>query len=423
MTKKVDTSRRHPDEQGKPSGSVQRRPRLLWANSYCLLDTSSGASISVREILHQLALRGWEITIFGATVFDNENGAKSFQGKWERIRKSKVIKVPDGSLEHQLLVVDSIRRQKMTTAESASWFGYYVSLLESFKPDLVWYYGGQPLDLLIPDEAAHRGIPSAALLVNGNFHGTRWCRDVDLLVTDSRATSEYYRKKSGLQVHPVGKFINPSKIVADKHSRRNLLFINPTMGKGGAIVVQLALFLERHRPDITIEVVESRGTWAGLVKNITARLGQPRDELSNVTVTPHVTDMRAVYGRARVLLAPSLAWESGPRVVAEALMNGIPAIVTDRGGPPEMAGKAGIVLQLPDVCYQKPFNNLPGAKMLEFIAGRVTAFYDDEKLYQTFVKRSYAVAGERHSIKHNVQRLVDLFEPLMLERRQQREER
>ena len=25
-----------------------KKPKILWANSYCLLDTSSGASISVR---------------------------------------------------------------------------------------------------------------------------------------------------------------------------------------------------------------------------------------------------------------------------------------------------------------------------------------------------------------------------------------
>jgi len=31
------------------------KPRLLWANVYCLLDSLSGASMLVREILRQLA--------------------------------------------------------------------------------------------------------------------------------------------------------------------------------------------------------------------------------------------------------------------------------------------------------------------------------------------------------------------------------
>ena len=31
------------------------KPRFLWANVYCLLDSSSGASLLVREMLRQLA--------------------------------------------------------------------------------------------------------------------------------------------------------------------------------------------------------------------------------------------------------------------------------------------------------------------------------------------------------------------------------
>lgn len=56
-----------------------RKPRLLWANVYCLLDTSSGASMAVREMLLQLARRGYEIAVLGATVFDNPRGITRLQ--------------------------------------------------------------------------------------------------------------------------------------------------------------------------------------------------------------------------------------------------------------------------------------------------------------------------------------------------------
>ena len=58
----------------KPKPVTVRKPRVLWANSYCLLDTSSGASISVREMLLQLAVNGYEVAVLGATVFDSEKG-------------------------------------------------------------------------------------------------------------------------------------------------------------------------------------------------------------------------------------------------------------------------------------------------------------------------------------------------------------
>lgn len=52
----------------------KRKPRLLWANPSCLLDTSSGASMTVRQMLLQLAACGYEIQVLGATVFDNPKG-------------------------------------------------------------------------------------------------------------------------------------------------------------------------------------------------------------------------------------------------------------------------------------------------------------------------------------------------------------
>jgi hypothetical protein len=52
----------------------KRKPRILWANPFCLLDTSSGASMTVRQMLLQLVARGYEVQVLGATVFDSPKG-------------------------------------------------------------------------------------------------------------------------------------------------------------------------------------------------------------------------------------------------------------------------------------------------------------------------------------------------------------
>jgi glycosyltransferase involved in cell wall biosynthesis len=57
--------------------------------------------------------------------------------------------------------------------------------------------------------------------------------------------------------------------------------------------------------------------------------------------------MGAVFGATKVLLALSLWHDSGPRVSVEALSMGIPAVVTNRGGLPELVGDAGIVIDPP----------------------------------------------------------------------------
>lgn len=51
-----------------------RAPRLLWITRSCLMDHTSGAALSAREMLVQLVARGYEVEILGATVFDAGQG-------------------------------------------------------------------------------------------------------------------------------------------------------------------------------------------------------------------------------------------------------------------------------------------------------------------------------------------------------------
>lgn len=399
-----------------PAGSSRKRkPRLLWANPFCLLDTSSGASMSVRQMLHQLVANGYEVQVLGATVFDNPKGMGPLKKQYPDLSDylHQRIEVEDGPLTHQLVVTFSTNRRHVTSHEEGLWHSQYSYLLDTFKPDLVWYYGGQTLDLLIADEARARGIPSAFYLANGNYKAFRWCRDVDLILTDSQATADMYRKSAGFAATPVGKFIDPHSFVAEKHKRQRLLFVNPSWAKGASVVVQLAQRLETLRPDIQLEVVEARADWTTVLRDTTRKMGQERHALSNVIVTPNTSDMRGPYGRARVLLAPSLWWESSGRVLAEAMLNGIPALITNRGGMPEMIKDAGIAFDFPGACYEEPYQHLFSDEELKPLLDAVINFYDDEALYQDFVVRAYRVGEKYHHIDRATERLLSAFSPLI----------
>ena len=60
-----------------------------------------------------------------------------------------------------------------------------------------------------------------------------------------------------------------------------------------------------------------------------------------------VPSPRDIFANTRVLIAPSVVEEASGRVVAEALVNGVPPIVSDRGGMAESCNGAGFVLPLP----------------------------------------------------------------------------
>ncbi|WP_186407517.1 glycosyltransferase [Candidatus Accumulibacter aalborgensis] len=392
-----------------------RKPRLLWASVYCLLDTSSGASIAVREMLRQLAHRGYDVSILGATVFDHDRGTAGLQGAWADVQASRggLVSLKDGALEHKLFATTSTRREQMTSFEEWAWFSLYQQALATCKPDVVFYYGGQPFDLLIACEARAREIPAVFYLANGNYTQARWCRDVDLVLTDSQATADMYTRRLGVAPRPVGAFIDPARVLASEHTRERILFINPILAKGVAVVIRLAMLLEKRRPDIVFEVVESRGKWSDILRSVSAAMGQPREMLTNVVATPNTNDMRPVYGRARLLVAPSLWWESSGRVLAEAMLNGIPAICTDRGGMPEMVQDGGIILKLGAGYYEEPYTGVPPDEALEPLLQRIEVLYDDEAQYAELAARALRVGRTRHPLNLSTQRLLQALQPLV----------
>lgn len=392
-----------------------KKPRLLWANVYCLMDTSSGASMAVREMLLQLVKNGYEVAVLGATIFDNPKGVTRLQKKWDAIKshKGKLLSLDDGPLQHKLVVTADTDRNAMTAKEESTWFMQYGALLSSFKPDLVFYYGGNPLDMMIASEAKFHGIATAAYLANGNYTSLRWCRDVDLIITDSHATAQMYEEKLGIKPIPVGAFIDPRLVVGSRHSRKRVLFINPAPEKGVGVVVRLAMMLEKRRPDIVFEVVESRGSWQEMLEAFSKGMGTPRSRLDNVVVTPNTSDMRPVFERARLLLAPSLWWESSGRVLAEAMLNGIPALITDRGGMPEVIQDGGIKIKFPPKCHEKPYTNVPTEQALEGVVIQIIRLYDDQAFYDNYVSKAKKVGLEHHGLERNTQRLIDAINPWM----------
>ncbi|WP_404472056.1 glycosyltransferase [Vreelandella venusta] len=395
----------------------KRKPRLLWATPFCLLDTSSGASMTVRQMLNQLVKAGYEVEILGATVFDHPQGAQLFQSMAPRLlADGHMVEVEDGPLTHQLIVSKSTYRANISATVEDNWHRQYIYLLDSFKPDVVWFYGGQPLELLIADEARARDIPTAFYLANGNYKSPRWCRDIDLILCDSQATASMYRETVGFVATPLGKFIDSQQFVTNHHEPKRLLFVNPSFEKGASIVIQLALQLEKARPDIEIEVVEARADWQQVLRTVTRKVGKERSSLPNVVVTPNTSDMRDPYSRARVLLAPSLWWESSGRVLAEAMLNGIPVIITNRGGMPEMIDDAGIKLDLPEACYEQPYQHLLSEQELAPLVEAVTAFYDNEAHYQTYVARAERVGREKHHISVSTKRLTEALAPLVAQK-------
>jgi glycosyltransferase involved in cell wall biosynthesis len=122
--------------------------------------------------------------------------------------------------------------------------------------------------------------------------------------------------------------------------------INPSQEKGLMLVARLAEEMSRQRPDMAMLFIESRGSAGRLVQaGLAGGFDLRRHE--NLMLSPPLTQPKEIYAATRVLLAPSLWNEPAGRVAAEALLNGIPPLVSDRGGLPEICNGGGFTRHIP----------------------------------------------------------------------------
>jgi hypothetical protein len=205
----------------------ERKPHILWACFNCLIDHTSGASLSVREALSQLSHFGYKVTILGATIFDSVSGSNRINSIREEIGISNgsFITINDYPLKHKLLCTNSSNKLKLSVIEQDIWFNEYLRLLDSTKPDVVFFYGGNNIDSMISYESKLRNIPVAFYLANNNYYGHRWHRDIDLILCDTESSAKMHKNVNGYNAKPIGKFIPPELVVAENHIRERILFI------------------------------------------------------------------------------------------------------------------------------------------------------------------------------------------------------
>lgn len=393
--------------------------KILWFHPGCLLDMTSGAALDVHQQLHQLRSRGWQVAIGGASVFDSAAGYHNTLGRKTYNRDQAVLKVRDSRRQmHYLVNTRHWALERMTSPEINRIGSLFREFLDQHEPDVFYFYGGDVINLWMAMEARRRGILVAAYVANQNYaSGTLWAQDVDLVMTNTQGHARWYHRQIGVDMVAIGLFVDPDRVRAARPRRRHMLFVNPGLNKGGLVVAQLACRMERDYPNITFEVVESRGQWQPLVDTVLSDRGEAPRALNNVRITPAQTDMRAVYGRARVLLAPT-----GGRVVVEAAINGIPSLVTQREELPATAGASGIRLTLPEYFYQPPYDKRLPDEGVTAVVGRLMQLYDDSGLYQQLSDNARRYAQKEHGLTASADRLESaLLETLRDSRRADRQ--
>jgi glycosyltransferase involved in cell wall biosynthesis len=99
-------------------------------------------------------------------------------------------------------------------------------------------------------------------------------------------------------------------------------------------------------------------------------------------------------------------------VIAEAHMNGIPTIATNRGGLPEATGQGGLLLDFPPECYNPPYQKIPTDNYLKNLMNLIINIHDDAAFYDDLQRKAFN-EGRAESIRKKANALEKKFQTLL----------
>ena len=137
-----------------------------------------------------------------------------------------------------------------------------------------------------------------------------------------------------------------------------------------------------------------------------------------IMAAPPVPTPADYFALTRILVVPSVWEEPFGRVAAEAMINAIPPLVSNRGSLPHVVGGdfsdggGGRVLPIPEWMTFKT-TKLPSEQEVEPWYEAVCALWDDPALYHSIATRAHQIAEERYSedgVAQETCRLLHLVE-------------
>jgi len=396
--------------------------RFLLVNNHCISDPTAGVTQSLRTIMGWLSDAGHDCHILTTARFESpvtftieehlrQRGVELSKGVPRQRRP--VVHYTASGVPVTLLLTRHNDESQPNRAEAAQFQGLFGHLLDDFAPDQLIACNGHPMIQAAMAGARKRGVTTAFAVRGFGYYERRYFEHVDHAFTCSRFLTDLYRDKVKLVSTPIEPPIDWSTVVAPTESRAFVTFVHPAPHKGLLLFARLADMLGSRRPDIPVLVVQS-GQSGG---SLNAIPGIDFGQYPQIMAAPPVPTPADYFALTRILLVPSIWEEPFGRVAAEAMINAIPPIVSNRGSLPDVvggdfsAGGGGRVLPIPEWMTFKT-KRLPSDQEVEPWYSAVCALWDDPALYHAVATRAHEIAEARYSEAVSRRRHVDYFTSL-----------
>lgn len=394
--------------------------RFLLVNNHCISDPTAGVTHSLLTIMRWLAEDGHACRVLTTARFESpvtftveehlsqlgvpiercgadSNRATAGEKKRSRAAGRPIIRYSVDGVSVTLLLTRHNDETRPDRGEAAQYQRLLEHLLDEFAPHQLIACNAHPMIQLALATARKLGVTTVFAVRGFGYYERRYFEHADHVFTCSQYLSDLYREKIGLISAPIEPPIEWSKVIAPAEARAFVTFVHPAPHKGLLLFARLADMLGQRRPDVPILVIQS-GQGGGSLNSIP---GIDFGKYPQIMAAPPVPAPADYFALTRILLVPSVWAEPFGRVAAEAMINGIPPLVSDRGSLPQViggdfsTGGGGRVLPVPDWLTFKS-SRLPSEADVQPWFDAVCELWDDAALYERVASRARQIAEERY---------------------------
>jgi hypothetical protein len=308
-----------------------------------------------------LALSGCNVRVLATTAMERAGSRAPYDllaaaGFAPRIHPAKTagrlrpeIRYHHGSLPCRVVDVGRRRLSQWEPIHGHAFDSAFDDELRQFQPDIVLTYPGSPADFKRHARARRRSAAVVLALPDLRYLGFGpELSHYDASLCHSAWLAGQYRESTVLRPVTLPPPIPAAEVTPDSHDAACVTFIPPSYENGVLLLLRLAEQLSIDCPDLPILVLSQAGAETTGESLIEVGLSGGIDlrGYENIALSEPAASPKDVWEPTRLLVAPALG--SPPTTwIAEALVNGIPPVVSDRCGLAEVLNGAGFALPMP----------------------------------------------------------------------------
>jgi glycosyltransferase involved in cell wall biosynthesis len=403
--------------------------RFLFVAHNLYTDHTSGSAVSARVLLEWLAAAGHDCEVLGTARLDSEQSidieehlaqlAVPLTRAPASVKFTRSVQKPRNVVVGRPTVRYDLKGVRVTTLLTRHNDFHHLDPLEveqlmflleealrRFSPDVLITQGQPTTPQEAMRRARKRGVATVFWLHNYGYDDPFFYKHADRVLSPSLYLSEHYRQSIGLVSTPIPPPMEWLDVVAPAENRDCVTMVNPALFKGGALFARLAERLGTERPDIPVMAVLSTP-----YSHVIGEFGIDFARFPHFLGTPAVPRPADFYALTKILLVPSVFAEPFGRVSAEALINGIPPLVGNRGGLAETVDGGGVVLPIPEWMTEGG-KDLPSVEEVQPWFEAVCGLWDDPARYLEASELARRTGARLYSEEVVLQRFVDFFSSL-----------